>query len=185
MHVEHREEPVYDLVLARRDGRLGSGMKLLDIDCGAQHLAQRAAAEAARDAGTPPPAAPRPDFNAPPPACTTRTIGAALRGRGGDGLGQLGDLLEGETTLDDLATTLFRTGTGRFVVNKTGLSASYRVRMNFDMSAGRRGPDIAASGPDAAPSVFTAVEERQLKLVSSRRPREVLVIDRLERPTED
>ena len=96
----------------------------------------------------------------------------------------MGDLLEGETTMDSLAT-LLRVPAGRFVVNKTGLPGSYRVRMNFDSTAIRRGPG-AASAPDAGPSVFTAVQEQLgLKLESSRASRDMLVIDRLERPTED
>ena len=123
VHVEHREEPVYDLVLARRDGRLGSGMKLLDVDCGAQHLAQRAAAEAVPTQARRRPR-PHAGLRRAAPGMHDARRGAALRRRGGNGLDQLGDLLEGETTLDDLATTLFRTGTGRFVVNKTGLSRS-------------------------------------------------------------
>ena len=86
--------------------------------------------------------------------------------------------------MDNLATAL-RLAVGRVVVNKTGLPGSYRVTMNFDMmSAPRR--DAAASTPDTAPSVFTAVQEQLgLKLESSRAQGERLVIDRIERPTED
>ena len=181
VHVENREQTAFDLVLARRDGRLGPGITPLAIDCEAQNAAARAAAEAAPDAGTPRPPSPRPDFNAPPPPCTLRSVGAALRnGRGGPP----GDLLEGDTTMANLAGIL-RVWAGRFVVNKTALPGSYRVRMNFDGGAIRRGPDAAAPAPDA-PSVFTAVQEQLgLKLESSRAVREILVIDRLERPTED
>ena len=181
-HVENREQPVYDLVLARRDGRLGPGITALDVDCDAQVAAARAAAEAARQAGTPPPPPSRPDFKAPPPPCTLRMVAAVLRGRGSAGMG---DLLEGETTMENLAGAILRISSGRFVVNKTGLPGSYRVRMNFDSTAIRRGPD-AASAPDAGPSVFTAIQEQLgLKLESSRASRETLIIDRLERPTED
>ena len=84
----------------------------------------------------------------------------------------------------DLAMVL-RPWAGRFVVNKTGLSGSYRVTMNFDSTAVRRGPAAVAS-TDAAPSVFTAVQEQLgLKLESSSAQIETLVIDRLERPTEN
>ena len=180
-HVETREQPAYDLVLARRDRRLGPGITPLDVDCDAQRAAARATAEAARDAGTPP----RPDFTAPPPPCTLRTIGAMLRDGRGDRMGKLGDLLEGEATLATLASAL-RPWAGRIVVDKTGLSGSYRVRMNFDMMAAVRGPATGAPAPDAAPTIFTAVQEQLgLKLESSRASREVLVIDHLERPTAD
>jgi uncharacterized protein (TIGR03435 family) len=149
VHFENREQPAYDLVLSRRDGRLGPWITPLDVDCDAQIAVGRVAAEAARDAGTPPAPPPRRDLNAPPPPCTLRVVGAALRDRGGD---RLGDRLEGETTMDNLATML-RVTAGRFVVNKTGLPGSYRVRMNFDSMAARRGPDTTTSAPDA-PSVF-------------------------------
>ena len=59
------------------------------------------------------------------------------------------------------------------------------MTMEFDRMASIRGPDAAAS-PDAAPSVFTAVQEQLgLKLESSRAERDTLVIDRLDRPTEN
>jgi uncharacterized protein (TIGR03435 family) len=184
-HVETREQPVYDLVVARRDGRLGPGITPLDVDCDAQMAAARAAAEEARNAGTPPPTPPRADLSAPPPPCTLRTVGAMLRDGRGDRMGKLGDLLEGEATMATLAMAL-RPWAGRPVVNKTGLSGSYRVRMNFEMMAAVRGPDTSTPAPDAAPTIFTAVQEQLgLKLESSRAWREVLVIDHLERPTAD
>jgi uncharacterized protein (TIGR03435 family) len=58
--------------------------------------------------------------------------------------------------------------------------------MTFDRLAGLRGPQTDASRPDAAPSVFTAVQEQLgLKLESSRAMVETLVIDRFERPSEN
>jgi uncharacterized protein (TIGR03435 family) len=182
-HLETREQPVFDLILARRDGRLGPGITPIDVDCDAQMAAARTAAEAARDAGTPPPTLPRPDFTAPPPPCTLRTVGAILRSGRGDQTGTVGDLLEGEATMATFASAL-RPWAGRTVVDKTGLAGSYRVRMNFDMMAAVRAPSTAAPAPDAAPTIFTAIQEQLgLKLESSRASRDVLVIDRLERPT--
>ena len=56
--------------------------------------------------------------------------------------------------------------------------------MNYDQAFGR-GPDIALS-PDAPPTVFTALPEQLgLKLESSRSERDTLIIDRLERPSEN
>ena len=70
--------------------------------------------------------------------------------------------------MDSLATFL-RFPAARFVVNKTGLPGSYRVRMTFDMRAAMRGPDVAPPAPDAAPSIFSASQEQLgLKLESSR-----------------
>jgi uncharacterized protein (TIGR03435 family) len=177
-HVEKREVPVYDLVLARRDGRLGAGIQATATDC-ARIAAERAANEAA---GTPPP---RPDYTAPPVPCTMRTIGAILRDRGGDGQGRLGDLLEGDAPIDTLATML-RQWADRPVVNATGLGGAYRVRMNFDMRAVVQGPDLAGPSPDAAPSMFTAVQEQLgLKLETKKAPQAVFVIEKVDRPSEN
>ncbi len=185
VHFETREQPVYDLVLARRDGTLGSGLTPIETDCAARIAAEQAAAEAARNAGVPPPRPPSQDFNAPPPPCSLRILDAASRDRQGDRQGRLGSLMEGETTMANLAMAL-RLSAGRLVVDKTGLSSSYRVTMNFDGAMLRRGPDVAAPTPDAPPSVFTALPEQLgLKLEASRAPRETLIVDRLERPTEN
>ena len=72
------------------------------------------------------------------------------------------------------------------VVDKTGLSGSYRILLTFDRMAGLRGPQTGEPTPGAAPSVFTAVQEQLgLKLESSRAMLETLIIDRFERPTEN
>lgn len=178
-HVEKRELPVYDLVLARSDGRLGSGIKPTEIDCAARIAADHAAAATAPAGGTPPPPQ-RPDFNAPPPPCMLRMVGAVLRGP----LAGLGDAVEGDTTMANLAT-LLKAYTGRDVVDKTGMTGFYRVTMNADLMATRRGPG-AATPPDAGPSIFTALQEQLgMKLQSARAEQDRLVIDHLERPTED
>ncbi|HKE83697.1 MAG TPA: TIGR03435 family protein [Vicinamibacterales bacterium] len=184
VHVEKREQQVYDLVLARNDGRLGPGLKPSNVDCAAQLEAQRAAAEAAQNGGPPLPRPQTPDFKAPPPPCTLRTIGAVLRDRMGDGQGRQGDLLEAETTIGSLVNML-RMTTGRPVVDKTGLTGTYYMRMNFDQNSSRGGPEVVPS-PDAPPSVFTAIREQLgLKLDSSHEQRDTLIVDRLERPTEN
>jgi uncharacterized protein (TIGR03435 family) len=187
LHVEKRQQPAYELVFARGDGRLGPGLKRLDVDCAAVNAARAAEAEAALAAGTPPAQAPRQptDFNAPPPPCSLRSFPVAMRNRSADLGGQLTELLlEGETTLDNLAASL-RLQMGRRVINKTGLAGSYRVTMNFDGASGRGGPALTA--PDgAAPSIFTAMAEQLgLKLEGSRFDLDTLVIDRVDRPTEN
>jgi uncharacterized protein (TIGR03435 family) len=57
--------------------------------------------------------------------------------------------------------------------------------MTFDMMGSLRGPDVVP-GRDAPPTIFSAIREQLgLKLESSRAVRDTLVIDRLERPTEN
>src|SRR5262245_13284975 len=168
MHFEKREQPVYDLVVERSDGRLGAGLVRIDTDCAPQIAAQREAFAAG---------GPRsfPDLNAPPPPCTLRSV----RGRNDPS-----DRLEGETTMATLVEFLW-TPAGRVVVDKTGLTDSYRVTMNFDLLGSRRPPEVTPP-PDAAPTVFTAIREQLgLKLESSRAQLDTLIIDRLERPTEN
>jgi uncharacterized protein (TIGR03435 family) len=167
-HVEKRQLPVYDLVLARADGRLGSGIRPSEIDCVAKAAADRAAAEAAAAAGTPPAPPTIPDFNAPPPTCGSIRVGTGM---------------EGDMTLETLARML-RASAGRPVVDKTGLKGSFRVKVEFDRFFGG-GPDVAQS-TSALPSVFSALPAQLgLKLETSKAEQEVLVIDRLERPTEN
>jgi uncharacterized protein (TIGR03435 family) len=180
VHFEKREQATYDLVLARKDRTLGQGLKPVESDCDA---AERAAIAVAAGAA-PPPRPGLPDFKAPPPPCTFRIVQAAMRDRLGDGKGALGDLLEGEGTIGMLTRALL-VGTTRPVIDKTGLAGTYRVTMNFDSVAARRGPDLAPP-ENAGPSVFSAVQEQLgLKLESSRTVTDTLVIDRLERPTEN
>lgn len=172
VHWENREHPAYDLVLIKK-GELGPGLMAADVDC----------TVAVQNAQPAPPAPPGPpDFSGPPPRCTLRTVDRVVRDRMGDNQGQRGDLLEGETTLANLASAL-RSLTGRLVVDKTGLTGTYRVRMDFDRAAALRGPGQLPSD-DAGASIFTAVQEQlRLKLQSSQAVRETLVIDRLERPS--
>jgi len=184
VHVEKREQPVYELLLARGDGKLGSGMQPSTVDCAAKLEAQRVALEAAQAAGTPPPRPETPDLKAPPPPCTLRTLAAVIRDRMGDGQGRLGDLLEGETTIANLALGL-RMTMRRLVVDKTGLTGTYRMKMNFDQRAAIETP-VANPDPDAPPSIFTAMPEQLgLKLDASTIEADTLIVDRVERPTEN
>jgi uncharacterized protein (TIGR03435 family) len=164
-HVEPREQDVYNLVLARKDGKLGSGLEKSDADC-----------------TTPPPQQPagRPDFTKPPPPCTIRMLGSPVRP---DKQVELGDLVEGEATMATLATALRNLGAGRPVVDKTGLPGTYRIRMNFDMRSTIQPPAPGQRTSDVA-TMFTAVQEQLgLKLEPGKAVRDTLVIERLEHPT--
>ena len=195
-HYEDRDQPVYDLVVARKDGRLGSGMKPSEADCVANvtergaNATERGANEAERGArgagrgggfggigrrGGGPPSG-RSDRNVPPPPCSFRMTG---------------DRMEGDTTMPVLARVL-RAPSGRFVIDKTGLTGSYRILLTFDRASeqgarGRgRGPQSETPTGDVAPSIFTAIHEQLgLKLEPSHAVRETLVVDRLERPSEN
>ena len=68
--------------------------------------------------------------------------------------------------------------TGRAVIDETGLRGSYDFTLQW-------APD-GADASDPRPSLFTALEEQLgLKLVSSTAPVDILVIDHIERPSEN
>jgi uncharacterized protein (TIGR03435 family) len=70
---------------------------------------------------------------------------------------------------------------GRTIVNETGLTGNYTFGLQWT-------PEAMESGdPEATPgTIFTALQEQLgLKLNSRRLPVEVVVIERLERPTEN
>ncbi|HEY6392831.1 MAG TPA: M56 and DUF3738 domain-containing protein, partial [Bryobacteraceae bacterium] len=78
---------------------------------------------------------------------------------------------------------------GRTVLDKTGLTGQYDIKLEFTPEDGPgRGPGDgaeAAPPPDATgPSIFTALQEQLgLKLESSKGPVEIIIIDRIEKPT--
>ncbi len=70
---------------------------------------------------------------------------------------------------------------GRPVIDHTGLTGHYEFTLQFSPAQ----PSTDAQ-PDAGPSVFTAVQEQLgLKLESTKAPVRVLVIDHIDRPTEN
>ena len=82
---------------------------------------------------------------------------------------------------------LLRADVGRLVIDKTGLTGSYRLKLVYARSLFGigAGPDVSPS-PNAPPSVFIAVQDQLgLKLEPSTALRETLIIDHLERPTQN
>jgi uncharacterized protein (TIGR03435 family) len=86
---------------------------------------------------------------------------------------------------------------GRPVIDKTGLAGKYdftlkwtpdeiRTSMFKGPESGPPGPASAAFSDSSGPSLFTAVEEQLgLKLESQKGPVEIVVIDHVERPSEN
>ena len=89
------------------------------------------------------------------------------------------EVLLGARPLSTLASS-FGAGLGRIVVDKTGLTGNYDVTLNY-MPQPSANPQ-----PGEPPSLFTAVEEQLgLRLQPDRAMLRVVVIDRIERPTEN
>lgn len=81
-----------------------------------------------------------------------------------------------------LAEQLSRT-LGRVVVDKTGLDGRYDLTLKW---ATDDGASTAGSSADAGPSIFTAIQEQLgLKLESGKGPVPILVVDHLEKPSEN
>ena len=154
-HVEEREQDTYALVVARSDGRLGPELMASTLDC------------APRALGTPPP--PPPDFSSPD-AYRTR-CGAMFSG---------GTIVAGSLTMDSFVRSL-GSMVGRVVNDRTELEGGYAFTLRY-------APTDAAQSTDPAdpPQIFTALEEQlglKLRPETSKVP--VLVIDHIERPTEN
>jgi len=80
---------------------------------------------------------------------------------------------------------------GRTVLDKTDLKGQYDIKLEFTPEDGPGhgpgdGPEAAPPPDTTVPSIFTALQEQLgLKLESSKGPVQIIVIDRIEKPTEN
>lgn len=157
-HDEMREEPIYNLIAARADGRLGPQLARSTHDCAAESAAAR------QRTGPPPPLTSDADFL---DSCGYRVGGGRLVG-GGMTMAQIAQQLRGAS--------------GRIVRDMTGLTGWYRI--TFTYGTGQPPAAGVAPDPNEPASVFTAVQEQLgLKLESDRMRVQTVVIDHIERPT--
>jgi uncharacterized protein (TIGR03435 family) len=156
VHRETREMDIYALVMAKPGGSPGAGLKPTTQDCAA------VAAAARRGEAPPPPGTP----------------GAPFCGiQGGPGRLKFGGL-----PAASLATA-FSGPAGRMVIDRTGLTGAWDFELTYAVEA--RGADAPPVDPNT-PSLFTAIQEQLgLKLEPTKGPVEVLVIDGIEKPTDD
>jgi uncharacterized protein (TIGR03435 family) len=176
-HSEKRELPIYALIVARSDGRLGSGLKKIpDGECpppGARRGAPPAGG------GAPPPSPFDPNAQAP---CGSIIFGP-------------GRLLAHGVPIDMLARSIGGlpaiTSFNRIVVNDTHLEGQYDFDFKWTNEFGARGgPPQAGPPPTPAPgdepTLVTALQEQLgLKLDARRATVDVLVIDSAEKPAEN
>ena len=169
VHHETRELPIYALVLARRDRKLGPKLRRSEVDSAALR-------------GNPDnPPIPLPAFGTP--ACD-----AAGGARCSPGLGFAGVFKGSAMTITDLTPYLSK-WLDRTVSDRTGLTGAFDVELQFSpegLPGAPTGPPGVERPPSEGPSIFTAVQEQLgLKLESTKGPVDVVVIDHAERPTED
>jgi uncharacterized protein (TIGR03435 family) len=178
-HTEKRELPVYDLVLARSDGRLGPDLTPSKSDCSKpdEIAAQQGAALAKGDVAS---------FVGKPAPCSVSTDPSG---------GPLNLMMRGDGQEMKQFVEMLSQLTGRTVRDKTGLTGRYDFAMKMDLQmvlalARRMGapvPTAAANIPQAdGASLMTALNEQLgLKLDSTRDSVPVVVIDSAEAPVAD
>ena len=160
-HRETRELPMYALVLARRDGRLGPQLTRSDVDC-AQWFAEK---RPQVNAGTPSVIAP----GGRRYACMMVTNRRFLMG--------------GTQTMQQLGTAL-QSLVSRPVVDRTGLTGTFDIDLKWDVETVDR-PSVGSLPQEDVAAIFTAVQDQLgLKLEPARGPFEV-VVDQIQRPTPD
>lgn len=163
IHRETKELPIYALTLARKDGKLGPG------------LAEPKEGGCAQiEPGKPPPPL---SPGAPPPCGGFTMQPRALKASG--------------ALVAQMAAPLSRF-LGRRVVDKTGLTARFDIGFEWtpddiQLAQMQLPPDAPKPQFDPnGPSIFTAIQEQLgLKLESQKGPVETIVIDHVEKPSEN
>jgi uncharacterized protein (TIGR03435 family) len=198
---ETRELPIFALVLARSDGRLGPNLTASSPECVALIGARGRGRPDGR--GGPSPdgrAALPPDRRGGPPPLDGRG-GERAGGPGplafdgppqcGQRMGGFGLIRAGGNTMEQFASALSGAAQ-RVVIDKTGLMGYYDFSLTFTPTPDQlpQGPPPAGATPPPidpdGPSLFTAIQEQLgLKLQDQRGPVEIVVIDSIEQPTEN
>ena len=161
VHNETRELPIYALVVARPDGKLGPQLFKSDIDCTDPARSKQPAPSAAPAASSPGVSQMR-EVEPCGTNANTSNNSATLRA--------------GSVSMSSLAATL-STFANRVVVDRTGLVGGFDIILTWT-------PNQTAETSGA--SLFTALQEQLgLRLESTRGPVEVVVVDRVERPPPD
>ena len=163
-HSETRDAPIFALVVARSDGRLGAQLRRA-VEGGCTPIVP----------GRPPEPA---GANQAPPCGAMRFGPGGLTGSG--------------VTMPDLARS-FSNQVGRQVVDRTGLPGTFDFDLQFSGGRGGPlgplppQPGEAPTTPDPdRPVLTTAIQEQLgLRLESTRGPVDVVVVDTVERPTPD
>jgi uncharacterized protein (TIGR03435 family) len=188
VHTEKRDLPVFELMVARGDGRLGPSLKPSAPECVAMMQAGPRGGGRGGDGRGPLP--PPPDARGrgpggPGPLDLNTPVPCGMRGGG------FGILRAGGTSMAQFAT--FLSGPAqRMVLDKTGLTGFYDIQLTYTPAPDQLpqqppppGVQLPPIDPDG-PSLFTALQEQLgLKLESSRAPVDVVVIDSIDRPTEN
>lgn len=159
-HTATRDPPIYALVLARTDGRLGQQLRKARVDCEASGTAL-ASADAAQVAS--------PELTPDEQAHCQLEVGGQILGRG-QRLSALARIL-----------SLFA---DRPVIDRTGLAGGFDFDLQFPELA--TAPNAMAPSSEPPTGVLTALREQLgVKLQASRGNLDFIVIDNVTHPTEN
>jgi uncharacterized protein (TIGR03435 family) len=177
-HQERRELPIYALTMARPDKRLGARLRPSGPEC--------APVQPPEGVPMPPPPPPPPPGNG---AGRIRLIFPTDEplGRRCGAMTAPGWLSARSITMEEFTRRQLSLVVRRPVVDETGLSGQFDLDVLFTpegLGGALVGPPPAAVSD--APSLFTALQDDLgLRLDARRGPVDVLVVDRIERPTEN
>lgn len=169
-HYETRVRRVYNLVRARQDGRLGPQLSPSPLNCAPRQPGERLEP-------------PTPDMQAAmrPGALVSSATESQLMSRCHQ-MFNVGDTTYAGGIPPEGLLQALRPGsqTDRPVIDRTGLTGYYAMKLTFWRN------QAIPPGPDDAPLLVTAIQEQLgLKLEPAEEPSQVLVIDTIERPSEN
>jgi uncharacterized protein (TIGR03435 family) len=165
-HVEHQEQSTYALVIANQRQMSKPQLRRIDADCDALFDAVRLKKQSLD-------AIPRASNGII--SCANDSMFSRSAAGGST------TFRSGGSRMLELAGRL-STVAGRYVVDKTGLEGFFEYTLSFATTAANS--SNIARDPNSPPSLMIALEEQLgLRLVPSRDPVAVFVVDRLERPT--
>ena len=153
VHNETRDRPIYALVVARADRRLGPQLTPSPHDCAT--------------------------VPSPPRWTTLPSEGEVMATCGS--LFLQGRMIIGGTLLSTFARGL-SSAVGRIVEDRTGLNGYYALTLTYSLTP-RPGADVPANPGDAPSLVTALEEQLGLKLEPARKPVQTVVIDHIEPPT--
>jgi uncharacterized protein (TIGR03435 family) len=91
-------------------------------------------------------------------------------------------------TMSELASRALTVYAGNYVVDQTGLNGRFDIHLEFRRSVPQsvNGVEISSGESESgAPTIFTALREVSLKLVPVKAPIDVVVVDQVQRPSEN